>query len=89
MENALYGISEIAIFVSEISLSRFLEVRQQLVRKYRTPALSALSTFALFKFNFTFCLDNACQQPIFLHCLPTIGTQDVFVPLITDFFGIF
>ena len=86
MENALYGISEIAIFVSEISLSRFLEVRQQLVRKYRTPALSALSTFALFKFNFTLCLDNACQQPIFLHCLPTIGTQDVFVPLITDFF---
>ena len=36
----LYGISEIAIFVSEISLFRFLEVRQQLVRKYRTPALS-------------------------------------------------
>ena len=27
-------------FVSEISLFRFLEVRQQLVRKYRTPALS-------------------------------------------------
>ena len=40
MENALYGIFEIAIFVSEISLFRFLEVRQQLVRKYRTPALS-------------------------------------------------
>ena len=40
MENALYGISEIAIFVSESSLFRFLEVRQQLVRKYRTPALS-------------------------------------------------
>ena len=35
MENALYGISEIAIFVSEISLFLFLEVRQQLVRKYR------------------------------------------------------
>ena len=41
MENALYGISEIAVFVSEIFLFRFLEVRQQqLVRKYRTPALS-------------------------------------------------
>ena len=40
MENALYGISEIAIFVSEISLFRFLELREQLVRKYRTPALS-------------------------------------------------
>ena len=40
MENALYGISEIAVFVSEISLFRFLEVRQQLVRKYRSPALS-------------------------------------------------
>ena len=40
MENALYGISEIAVFVSEIFLFRFLEVRQQqLVRKYRTPAL--------------------------------------------------
>ena len=40
MENALYGISEIAVFVSEIFLFRFLEVRQQqLLRKYRTPAL--------------------------------------------------
>ena len=28
------------VFVSEISLFRFLEVCQQLVRKYRTPALS-------------------------------------------------
>ena len=40
MENALYGISEIAVFVSEILLFRFLEVRQLLVRKYRTPELS-------------------------------------------------
>ena len=38
------------------------------------------------KFNFTFYLVQACQQPIFLHCFPKIGTQDVFVPLITDFF---
>ena len=40
MENALYGIFGNAVFVSEISLFRFLEVCQQLVRKYRTPALS-------------------------------------------------
>ena len=40
MENALYGFSEIAAFVSEISLFRFLEVRQELVRKHRTPALA-------------------------------------------------
>ena len=40
MENALYGISGNAVFISEISLFRFLEVCQQLVRKYRTPALS-------------------------------------------------
>ena len=38
MENALYGISGNAVFVSEISL--FLEVCQQLVRKHRTPELS-------------------------------------------------
>ena len=38
--HAVYSISEIAVFVSEISLFRFLEVCQQLVRKYRTPALS-------------------------------------------------
>ena len=39
MESASYGISEITVFVSEILLFRFLEVRQQLVRKYRTTAL--------------------------------------------------
>ena len=45
MESALYGIYALLVFVSEIltrslrSLVRFL-IRQQLVRKYRTPALS-------------------------------------------------
>ena len=45
MESALYGIYALVVFVSEIllvlcaSLVRFL-IRQQLVRKYRTPALS-------------------------------------------------
>ena len=39
MESALYGIYALVIFVSEISLVRFL-IRQQLVRKYRTPTLS-------------------------------------------------
>ena len=38
MESALYGIYAL-VFVSEILLVRFL-IRQQLVRKYRTPALS-------------------------------------------------
>ena len=37
MESALYGIYLLVVFVSEIV--RFL-IRQQLVRKYRTPALS-------------------------------------------------
>ena len=40
MENALYGISGNAVFISEISLFRFLEECQQLVRKHRTPELS-------------------------------------------------
>ena len=39
MESALYGIYALVVFVSEISLVRFL-IRQQLVRKYRTPTLS-------------------------------------------------
>ena len=39
MESALYGIYALVVFVSERSLVRFL-IRQQLVRKYRTPALS-------------------------------------------------
>ena len=39
MESALYGIYALVVFVSEILLVRFL-IRQQLVRKYRTPALS-------------------------------------------------
>ena len=39
MESALYGIYALVAFVSEILLVRFL-IRQQLVRKYLTPALS-------------------------------------------------
>ena len=45
MESALYGIYALVVFVSKNltrslrSLVRFL-IRQQLVRKYRTPALS-------------------------------------------------
>ena len=39
MESALYGIYALVVFVSEILLVRFL-IRQQLVCKYRTPALS-------------------------------------------------
>ena len=39
MESALYGIYALVVFVSEIERVRFL-IRQQLVRKYRTPALS-------------------------------------------------
>ena len=39
MEDALYGISGNAVFISEISLFRFLEECQQLVRKHRTPEL--------------------------------------------------
>ena len=39
MESALYGIYALVVLVSEILLVRFL-IRQQLVRKYRTPALS-------------------------------------------------
>ena len=39
MESSLYGIYALVVFVSEILLVRFL-IRQQLVRKYRTPALS-------------------------------------------------
>ena len=45
MESALYGIYALAVFVSETftrslrSLVRFL-IRQQLVRKHRTPALA-------------------------------------------------
>ena len=38
MESAMYSIYAL-VFVSEILLVRFL-IRQQLVRKYRTPALS-------------------------------------------------
>ena len=39
MESASYGIYALVVFISEISLVRFL-IRQQLMRKYRTPALS-------------------------------------------------
>ena len=50
MESALYGIYALVVFVSEISLVRFL-IRQQLVRKYRTPALSM--KYSLHSFFFT------------------------------------
>ena len=39
MESALYGIYALVVFVSETSLVRFL-IRQQLVHKYSTHALS-------------------------------------------------
>ena len=39
MESALYGIYALVVFVSEIERVRFL-IREQLVRKYRTPVLS-------------------------------------------------
>ena len=49
MESALYGIYALVVSVSEISLVRFL-IRQQLVRKYRTPALSMkYSLFSCFR----------------------------------------
>ena len=48
MESALYGIYALVVFVSEILLVRFL-IRQQLVRKYRTPALSM--KYSLFTCN--------------------------------------
>ena len=38
MQSALYSIYALVVFVSEISVVRFL-IRQQPVRKYRTPAL--------------------------------------------------
>ena len=45
MESALYGIYALVVFVSEILLVRCVHsflflIRQQLVRKCRTPALS-------------------------------------------------
>ena len=39
MESALYGIYSLVVFVSGNSLVRFL-IHEQLVRKYRTRALS-------------------------------------------------
>ena len=51
MEIALYGIYTLVVFVSEILLVRFL-IRQQLVRKYRTPALSM--KYSLYLIDFTF-----------------------------------
>ena len=39
MESALYGMHALVVSASEVLLVRFL-IRQQLVRKYRTPALS-------------------------------------------------
>ena len=39
MESALHSTYALVVFVSEIERVRFL-IRQQLVRKYRTPALS-------------------------------------------------
>ena len=48
MESDLYGIYALVVFVSEILLVRFL-IRQQLVHKYRTPALSM--KYSLFPFH--------------------------------------
>ena len=45
MESALYGIYPLVVFVSEISLVRFL-IQKQLVCKYRTPALSMKYSFS-------------------------------------------
>ena len=53
MESALYGIYALVVFVSEISLVRFL-IRQQLVRKYRTPTLSM--KYSLFTSCYMSCL---------------------------------
>ena len=39
MESTLYGIYALVVFVSEIERVTFL-IRQNLMRKYRTPALS-------------------------------------------------
>ena len=49
MESALYGIYAL-VFVSEILLVRFL-IRQQLERKYRTPAFSM--KYSLFGYSFS------------------------------------
>ena len=56
MESALYDIYALAVFVSEILLVRcahsfdFPVIRQQLLHKYRTPALSMkYSLFNLIK----------------------------------------
>ena len=43
----MYGIYVLVVFVSEISLVRFL-IRQQLVRKYRTPTLSMKYSLSFF-----------------------------------------
>ena len=62
MESALYSIYALVVFVSEILLVRFL-IRQQLVRKYRTPALSmkySLCTFFLDQ-ETSFTLQNELQ----------------------------
>ena len=60
MESALYGIYALFVFVSNLtrslrSLVRFL-IRQQLVRKYRTPALSM--KYSLYKLKFINCNIN-------------------------------
>ena len=59
MESALYGIYALVVFVSEILLVRFL-IRQQLVRKYRTPALSMKYSLFLTR------EDTACGEDIIL-----------------------
>ena len=47
MESALYGIYAFVVFVSEISLVRFL-IRQHLVRKYCMHALSVKNFMSAF-----------------------------------------
>ena len=51
MESALHGICAL-VFVSENSLVRFL-IRQQLVRKYRTRALSMKKVVVYHLFFYT------------------------------------
>ena len=49
MKSALYGIYAFVVFVSEISLVRFL-IRQHLVRKYCMHALSVKNFMSAFFF---------------------------------------
>ena len=57
MENALYGIYALVVFVSEISLVRFL-ILQHLVRKYCMHALSVRNFMSAF-----FCTYRQIPNP--------------------------